>query len=337
MRILQRLLLLILVPVLTGLAAGARAHEVRPAYLEITQLSQDRYAVFWKQPAQGDRTLRLDPSLSNGWLAREPAVTADTSHVAKRWEVQDPRGLDGVTVSVAGLEDTMIDVLVHASLLDGRSFQAVLKPALPTVAIAFAHSGGAAVSAYFTLGVEHILTGFDHLAFVLGLLLLVGLTPQLLKAITAFTVAHSLTLAASALGLVQAPPATIEALVALSILVVAVELVRGRRGAKGMTQRHPWVVAFAFGLLHGFAFAGALRDTGLPQHAIPQALLLFNLGVEAGQLIFVAAAGLVILGLREAKLRLAVPTWAFARAIPEYALGMFAAYWLIERTTQLFA
>ena len=203
MTTIRRLLLLVLV--LTGLVSSAAAHEVRPAYLEITQVAQDRYAVFWKQPAQGELALRLDPHLSNGWLEREPAVTADPGHVAKRWEVRDPRGLDGVQVSVAGLEDTMTDVLVHASLLDGRDFQAVLKPAHPTAAIGFAHTGGLAVSAYFTLGVEHILTGVDHLSFVLGLLLLVGLKPQLLKAITAFTVAHSLTLGASALGVVQAP------------------------------------------------------------------------------------------------------------------------------------
>jgi len=186
------------------------------------------------------------------------------------------------------------------------------------------------------LGAEHILTGIDHLMFVLGLLLLVGVRWRLLQAVTAFTVAHSLTLGASALGLVHAPSAMIEALVALSIVYVAGELANRFRGQEPLTARYPWLIAFIFGLLHGFAFAGALADVGLPKDAVPLSLLLFNLGVEAGQLIFVGAAILAILALRPVRARLPAAADRIALRLPPYAIGAFAAFWVLERTAAAF-
>jgi hydrogenase/urease accessory protein HupE len=201
---------------------------------------------------------------------------------------------------------------------------------------AFEGSEGLRLPAYLLLGVEHILTGPDHLCFVLGLMLLVGLRWRLIKAITAFTVAHSITLAAAALGFVHFPSAVIEALVAMSILFLATELVHARQGHPGLTVRYPWLIAFTFGLLHGLAFAGALADVGLPPNAIPQALLLFNVGVELGQLMFIAAAALAMIAFDWMSQRLPL-WWQSARGeIAPYAIGAFSAFWFIDRLTTVF-
>ena len=321
-------------------AADASAHEVRPAYLQVRQEAPGRYAVTWKQPVMGEVALRLVPHLSNGWLEAPPTEEYLTPVFRIRiWRVtsaaRDP--LSGRTLSVEGLDRTITDALVDARLADGQAFDAVLRPGQASARIAFRATGGLSVPAYFRLGVEHILTGVDHLTFVLGLLLLVGIRWRLVKAITAFTLAHSLTLGASAVGLVHVPSAVIEALVALSIVFVAAELADRGRGADGLTRRHPWLIAFTFGLLHGFAFAGALAEVGLPQDAIPASLLLFNLGVEAGQLIFVGCAILVILALRPLRPRLPLAWDRLGQAIPPYAIGGFAAFWFVERAAAAFA
>jgi len=184
---------------------------------------------------------------------------------------------------------------------------------------------------YLVLGVEHILGGLDHLLFVLALLLIVRGSTRIVATITAFTLAHSLTLVAATLGWVHVPGPPVEAMIALSIVFVAAEVVHGLRGKPGLTARAPWIVAFTFGLLHGFGFAGALAEVGLPQRAIPVALLMFNLGVEVGQLLFVGC----VLGLRGlvARVTLALPTWA--PALPPYVIGTVAMCWVIERVSSL--
>ena len=320
--------------------AGAQAHEVRPGYLEIRETAPARFVLTWKQPVMGDVAIRLEPRLSNGWLDRR----ADEDFISpafriRTWRVSSaaPDPLAGQTLRIDGLERSITDVIVDVRLADGRAFETIVKPEEPSARLAFGRVGGLAVPAYFELGVEHILTGIDHLMFVLGLLLLVGIDWRLVKAITAFTAAHSLTLAASALGLVHVNSAVIEALVALSIVFVASELMNKMRGQGGLTTRWPWLIAFVFGLLHGFAFAGALAEVGLPKDAIPASLLLFNLGVEAGQLLFVGAAILVILALRPVRLRLPVASDRFGQALAPYAIGGFAAFWFIERTVAAFA
>jgi hydrogenase/urease accessory protein HupE len=189
------------------------------------------------------------------------------------------------------------------------------------------HKTGVAVPAYITLGIEHILTGFDHLSFVLGLMLLVTRLVSLVRTVTAFTVAHSITLALSALHIMKIRAATIEALVAFSIIFVAVEVVHFYRGRQGLTVRYPWLIAFSFGLLHGSAFANALAEIGLPSNAIPMSLFLFNVGVEIGQLMFVALV--VTLAWSLTKLPFELPRWT--RWVPPYAIGSFAAYWFIDR------
>jgi hypothetical protein len=187
------------------------------------------------------------------------------------------------------------------------------------------------IKTYTVLGIEHILTGFDHLLYVLGMLILVGGWRRIVATMSAFTATHSLTLTAAALGWVHVPQPPVEACIALSILFVAREIVQVHRGRPGITARWPWVVSFAFGLMHGFGFAGALAEVGLPQSSIPIALLFFNVGVEIGQLMFVGAALTVIaVGWRAAqRLRLSQTVWLWR--IAPYAIGALASFWLVER------
>ena len=334
----SRHLLLALALVLAPICA--RAHEVRPAYFQVYQDGPHHYEVTWKQPTQGDMALRLIPHLSNGWLNTAPRDQfASGSFFIRTWSISAPQAdpLSGATLSIDGLDRSITDVLVVIRLTDGRRLESIIRPDHPDLQLAFATTQGLPVPAYLRLGIEHILTGIDHLMFVLGLLLLVGIRWRLIKAITAFTVAHSMTLGASAIGLVTVPSAVIEALVALSIVFVASELIRSIRGQSGLTQRWPWVIAFTFGLLHGFAFAGALVEVGLPKDAIPLSLLLFNIGVEIGQLLFVGAAIVAILALRILWKHLPLAWARRSRPTPAYAIGSFAAYWFIERVVIAFS
>lgn len=306
------------------------AHEVRPALLRITEEGPGRYQVFWKQPVMGDVAIRLSPHLSAGWLEARPTDEyAAPGFLVRTWTIASPTPLDGQRVTIVGLEKTITDVLVQVTSANGRRMDAVLKPDRPTLDLALSAPAAPGVPAYLKLGVEHILAGIDHLAFVLGLLLLVGANRNLIKAITAFTVAHSLTLAAAALGWVHVSSALIESLVALSIVFVAAELLR--TGQPSLTRRHPWLVAFTFGLLHGLAFAGALAEIGLPDQGLVAALFLFNLGVEIGQLIFVGVAVAAILTLRRLRAMTPRDFSQPARLVPAYAIGCFAALWFIER------
>lgn len=324
----------LIVLILAALAAPltAAAHEVRPALLQITETGPQTWTVFWKQPAMGDVALRLSPQLSSGWLDAPPSDQyAAPGFLVKTWTVRSPKPLSGQTLRIEGLDQTITDVLVQVSLSDGRHIDAVVKPQHPTLDLQLDAAAAPAAPAYLKLGVEHILTGADHLMFVLGLLLLVGVNWRIVKAVTAFTVAHSLTLTAAALGWVHVPSAVIESLVALSIVFVAVELIPRPGREDTLTRRHPWVVAFVFGLLHGLAFAGALTEIGLPPHAVAMSLFLFNVGVEIGQLAFIGVAVLAILGLRWLRARAPWSLAAPARLAPAYAIGSFASFWFIER------
>ena len=314
----------------------ARAHEIRPAYLQITENEQHRFDVLWKQPAMGTLAVRLAPKVSNGLLDM-PAdeESASNSFLLRRWgnRPQTRDSFDGATIRIEGIEHTITDTLVDVSFANGQEIQTILKPTDPSLTVHLRGAGKTAVATYLELGIEHILTGFDHLSFVLGLVLLVRGRATLLKTITAFTLAHSITLAAAALGYVNVSPPVIESLVALSIIFVAVELARSYSGEVGLTVRYPWLIAFTFGLLHGFAFAGSLADIGLPPHNIPGALLLFNCGVEVGQLVFVAAVLALIAVLR--RLFADPPPWA--RWVAPYAIGVLASYWMIQRVHVIIA
>ncbi len=327
MRLLHRLVAALL---LTWLAAPAAGHEVRPAYLEITERVDGKVDVLWKQPSQGLVAVALRPRIEGGAIDRKPdSVDSAENFEIHRWAAVDlgSGGLDKREVRIDGLERTITDTLVLVHLKNGEEDQRVLTPAEPGFAINA--RSGAAVPAYLLLGIDHILTGVDHLLFVFGLLLLSNGWRQLLRTITAFTVAHSLTLAATALKVISVNPGLIEAMVAYSILFLAVELVRKQRGANGITQRQPWLVAFGFGLLHGAAFAGALKEIGLPEGNILPSLFLFNVGVEIGQLLFVGVVMAAFWLLQ--RVRWPQGTGRLGWTTASYAIGSFAMFWFLER------
>lgn len=313
-------------------AGVAGAHEVRPAYLEVMP-TQGGWQVLWKQPVVGDTAVALQPVFSGGWLDDSTAVLSRTpTHLVKQWQVAAAQApLEGQTITIIGLEHTITDTLVHIRLRDGSDITRLLKPDAPSMLVE-AGRGAPALAAYLVLGIQHILLGIDHLLFVLGLLLLVRKRARLLWTLTAFTLAHSITLALSALQIVQLSVPLIEAAIALSILFVAVEVVNLWRGKAGLASRWPWGVAFAFGLLHGFGFASALGEVGLPKDAVLPALLLFNLGVEIGQLAFVAAVLLVYRALR----RRGPTLLERGRWLAPYAIGGLAGFWFIERSVAAF-
>jgi hypothetical protein len=315
-------------------APPAHAHEARPGYLEIQETAPGQFSVLWRTPVlAGMRlpvSLRLPDDVKN---LKEPIVQelAD-SLVERRWIDAGPDGLAGKRIELIGLQLTITDVLVRAEMLDGREWTAIARPSHPWVEMAASQTRLEVVGTYAVEGVRHILFGADHLLFVLGLLLIVTSRWMLLKTVTAFTIAHSITLAIATLGYAEAPALPLNAAIALSILFLGPEIVRSWRGQTSFTIRHPWVVAFAFGLLHGFGFASALTGAGLPRSELPLALLSFNVGVEVGQLGFIA----LILAL-ERSFRLLEIRWAgWVRALPGYTVGSLGAFWTVQRVVVLF-
>jgi hydrogenase/urease accessory protein HupE len=318
---------------LATLVSGAFAHEVRPAYLELSQSGPETYDVLWKVPGLGDNLrLGLYVEFPAGCTnVTEPRASMVDNAYSERWSVKCAGGLTGGTIHIDGLTATTTDVLARLERLDGTTQVTRLTPSATSFVVEAAPRALQVARAYLTLGVEHILGGIDHLLFVLALLILVKGTRRLVATVTAFTVAHSLTLAGATLGFVHVPGPPVEAAIALSIVFVAAEIVHSRHGNAGLTERFPWVVAFTFGLLHGFGFAGALNEVGLPQSAIPVALLFFNVGVEVGQLLFIASVFTIIALLRQLAWRIGMsqPTWAWR--LPPYAIGSVAAFWIIQR------
>lgn len=313
-----------------AMTLAALAHEVRPAYLELRETAPEIYDVLWKVPARGEN-LRLALYVrfpADARDATEPRALFTEAAYVERWRIHRPGGLAGQDVTIEGLTATKVDALIRVTDLEGVTQTTRATPDSPTVTIAATASRWQVAGTYLVLGVEHILLGIDHLLFVLALVLLVRGWRKLVATITAFTVAHSITLALATLGFVHVPGPPVEACIALSIVFVAAEIIHSRQGRPGLTDRAPWVVAFTFGLLHGLGFAGALSEVGLPQHAIPIALLFFNVGVELGQLAFVV----VVLGVLAAARRLPprVPAWGW-RVAP-YAIGSVAMFWVLERT-----
>ena len=310
------------------------AHESRPAYLEIKETAPNQFSLLWRTPTlAGMRlpvVLRLPEDVRN---LTEPATQELTDSELTRYSIDaGPNGLAGKRIEFAGLQGTITDVLVRVEMLDGRSWTVIVHPSQPWVEITAAQTRTQVMGSFIVQGIRHILFGADHMLFVLGLLLIVHDRWMLLKTITAFTVAHSITLAIATLGYAEAPVLPLNAAIALSILFLGPEIVRSWRGETSFTIRHPWVVAFAFGLLHGFGFASALTSAGLPKAELPTALLSFNVGVEIGQLSFVALVLLLERAFRILQVRW--PRWA--EALPGYAVGSLGAFWTIQRLAIMF-
>ena len=311
----------------------AAAHESRPAYLEITETTPGRYDVLWRIPVlSGMRlpvVLRLPDDVRN---VTEPAMHELSDSLVERRVIEvGGDGLAGKRIEFPGLQATITDVLVRVRLRDGRHTTTLVHPSQPWIEVASSRGPLAVAAGYLTAGIHHILLGVDHLLFVLGLLLIVRDRWMLVKTISAFTAAHSITLAIATLGYASVPGPPLNAAIALSILFLGVEVVRSWRGETSLTIRQPWMVAFAFGLLHGFGFASGLTMLGLPRADIPLALLMFNVGVEVGQLFFVVLILLLERAFRVLEIRW--PRWA--EALPGYAVGSLGAFWTIQRLVVL--
>jgi len=323
-------IILLTVLLLASLAATAYAHRLEPAYLEINEQTAGKFSILWKRPFIGSRPMNIYPQLPAGCSnITEPVVQSLASGAVERWLVDcGSSGMINETIIIAGLSATQTDTLLRIQLIDGSMHTTVLRPDSPSFVVPEKPSKTKVAGSYLGLGIEHILGGFDHLLFVLGLLLIVKSTRLLIKTITAFTLAHSVTLAMATLGFVHVPQAPVEAVIALSIIFLATELSKQHRGETGLTTRAPWLVALTFGLLHGFGFAGALTEVGLPQADIPLALLFFNVGVEVGQLMFVS--GVLVVTWMINKMKFRWPVWV--EHGPAYAIGSLAAFWFIQRT-----
>jgi len=309
--------------------APARADQFRPAYLLVHQTSPENYDVLWKVPALSETTvLKVKPRFPANTEERTPLRSTYAAGASvQRWKIQVPGGLEGREIRFDELSSTGLDILARYERSDGTEQVARILPIHPSFRVEASPGPFEVVLTYTKIGIEHILTGVDHLLFVLALVLIVNGWRRLVTTITAFTIAHSITLAAATLGFVHVPSPPVEACIALSIVFVAAEIVHGRQGRPGLTKRAPWVVAFTFGLLHGLGFAGALSEVGLPQNAIPLALLFFNVGVEIGQLMFISAFLGVSFVVR--RVPLAAPLWGW-RILP-YAIGSVAMFWVIQR------
>jgi hydrogenase/urease accessory protein HupE len=319
-------------------ASITHADVFRPAYLELREAGQDAsgtvlYDVMWKRPTLGDSRLAIQIRFPQGTtqVTAPQGVFNDTAYI-ERWRISRAGGLSGQTLTIDGIVGGITDVMVRIERQDGTSQVERLLPQSPQFTVLAATGTAEVAWSYLVLGVEHILGGIDHLLFVLALLLIVRGGQRILMTITAFTVAHSITLVSATLGWMHVPGPPVEAMIALSIVFVAAEIVRGLRGRPGLTASAPWIVAFSFGLLHGFGFAGALAQVGLPQKAVPLALLTFNVGVEVGQLMFVALA----VGVRAAMSRLPAPKQAWMSFATPYAIGCVAMFWMIERVAAFF-
>jgi hydrogenase/urease accessory protein HupE len=319
--------------VLCLLSKTVNAHEIRPAYLEIKEVGANRVTVFWKQPVSGESGIYLTPVLSSGWLNDTASFNSSTGVAwIRQWNIKTRQSIVGQTITIDGLKNTITDVLVNITFRDGTNLIRIIHPSDPALMVEKSQHSTLPVIDYLRLGIEHILFGIDHLLFVLTLILIVKGKSRLFKTITAFTLAHSITLAAATLGWVHIPSGPVEAVIALSIIFLAVELVNYYKGERVFSSRYPWVVAFIFGLLHGFGFAGALASVGLPEHDIPLALLLFNLGVETGQILFILCVMLVIWLLKKTIRNM--PEWS--KWLPPYAVGCMAAVWFFQRLAVIY-
>jgi hydrogenase/urease accessory protein HupE len=301
---------------------------MRPAFLQIREINPGRYEIRWKIPRIGDKVIALSPQFPE-WFVLEPSLPAIESGngALYHYKAASTKDIHGMNFTIAGIEESMVDVLVQVELLSGEQFSMMLQPAKSNGRIPMNTSAIDTMKGYFSLGVKHIWMGVDHLLFVLALLIItLGNTKKLLITITTFTIAHSITLSLAALGYLGLPGPPVEAIIALSIVFLAVEILRGQQGITTLTSKKPWIVAFTFGLLHGLGFASALSEVGLPQQYIPLALGFFNVGVEAGQIAFIAV---ILLMIKFFTVHREWPIWL--KKLPAYGIGSLASFWLVER------
>ena len=312
-------------------ASASCADEFRPALLEIAESEPGWYAVLWKVPLQNGRALDMAPTFPEHMKRMGPvsARVVQGSNIEQSTWTSESGSLVGETIEIAGLSALPIDVIVQIDMVDGSEHSAILRPASPTYVVPERATKWTVAGSYWKIGTIHILEGYDHLLFVLALLLIIPNLWMLFKTITAFTLAHSVSLALATLGVLNMPGAPTEAVISLSILFLAVEIVHSRQGGVTFTEQYPWVVALAFGLVHGLGFAGALAEVGLPEREIPLALLMFNVGVETGQILFVCGVLVVISLIKRVPVGWPAGSW---RLMP-YTIGCTAAFWTVQRVS----
>ena len=308
-------------------ALPAQADELRPGYLELTQQDAQHWRMVWKAPVLGGLATHARPQFPAFCTQSAPIARLEGAALVAESVLTCSKDLAGSTLGLAGMDAAFTDALLRVAPLH-RPVQAErLTPRHASATVATVPDRWEVARSYFMLGIEHILTGYDHLLFVIAMVLLLGRLWVVVRAATAFTVAHSLTLVGTTLGLIGLAQAPVEALIALSIVFLAVEIVKQDPTSSRLSERIPWVVAFGFGLIHGFGFAGALREIGLPEGDVPTALLTFNLGVEVGQLAIIALSLSVIAAIR----RFALPALRPATLAASYAIGITASFWFIQR------
>ena len=311
-----------------ALTTNAYAHEFRPGHLQLIEVDEEstRYHVIWKKPILLNTNVELDPIFSEECLVTDVAPP-EVGNVALIFHWRTSCDLGQSSIHINGLPYSHTDVLVSLATLDGETATYVLRPDRPTLNL---KDQIPTALSYFIIGIEHLIFGIDHVLFVIGLFLFMRDPIALIKTITAFTAAHSITLALSVLELVKLDPGPTEAVIALSIFFLAMELVKEESKRSRLTQGRPWVMAFIFGLLHGLGFAGALADIGLPKDGLWVSLLLFNVGIEVGQVAVI--------------LMLATFAWILSRLGWQkyfnkgaaWSMGCLATFWTIDRTLLLF-
>ncbi|MGD9920356.1 MAG: HupE/UreJ family protein [Pseudorhodoplanes sp.] len=315
--------------------SDARAHALQPGFLELSAQPNEAWRVTWRVPDVNGRPMPIQVQLPENCSPRDSGKPVfDGTAWVFVWRAVCPGGIADRTVAVEGLEQTVTDVLVRFELASGQTGTVRLTGNAPSAKLPGILTLTAILSTYVSFGVEHILLGIDHLLFVFALLLLVPDTQRLIGAITAFTLAHSLSLVAATLGWIVVPAPPVEAVIALSIMFLASELARPLDAQLSLTERHPWAISFAFGLLHGLGFARALIDIGLPKGDVPLALFSFNLGVEIGQLIFVAfvlLTGLLLAWLYPRLIGSIRTRGTRGLRVLAYAMGSVASIWFVSR------
>jgi len=306
-------------------AFTANAHEVRPAYLSLTETTPAEFSVLWKQPVLDGKRLKITPSFPQDCESTTPQMTRQGGTVSERSTLSC--SLTEGDISLLGLERTLTDVFVSINYLSGETRTALIKPTTPTMSL-----GGEPQSAagqYLSIGVEHIIFGWDHLLFVIGLTLLVA-RRQILGVATAFTIAHSLTLGLAAYGLLNVPTRPVEILIAASIVMLGIEIIRKQRGHKSLATQRPYLISFVIGLIHGCGFASALSNIGLPKGTELLALFLFNIGVELGQFAVIGVALVVLYVIAKT----GAETLRKTETLVTYSLSTIAMFWVIQRMSE---
>lgn len=317
---------------LTSWSLDAHGHETRPGLLELTEIDERRFSMLWKRPAGGETRIRIAPEVPEGcsFSSRDGAREIPGAIIA-RGQLDCPGGLAGKRLRIAGLESTITDVLVRVERADGRIESHILRPSSPEVRMVGGANRRELAIEYLETGIRHIVGGADHLLFVIGLMMIVRGGRPLVQTITSFTVAHSITLAVATMGYASPPGGPLNLLIALSVMFLGPDVYRAARGGTSLTIRAPYVIAFGFGLLHGFGFADGLSTAGLPRSEVPLALLWFNVGVEIAQISCI----FVLLSIAKALRRLDWPWDPFKSVIPAYVIGSAGAFWTVQRIASL--